>query len=97
MPQEFANPQVVGHFRFYPEIAADGISEVWECMRWREVPPDLMTPMAVVGNQHFYVNELARLVDGSFVIPTVWMTVRGEITASCMVCKLTVRFPHSAA
>ncbi|KZV86368.1 hypothetical protein EXIGLDRAFT_622070, partial [Exidia glandulosa HHB12029] len=87
---EFANPQVVGHFRFSPEVeAVNGVSEVWEATRWREVPPELMTPMAALGNQHFYVNELAQLIDGRFVIPTVWVTIRGDIAAICIMCNPT--------
>jgi hypothetical protein len=41
--------------------------------------------MIVDGHCHFYVNELARCRDGSFVIPLCWVLFKGEMHADAMI------------
>ncbi|EJD34914.1 hypothetical protein AURDEDRAFT_75744, partial [Auricularia subglabra TFB-10046 SS5] len=92
---EFSNPQVAPHFHPYPEIRPNGISESWEASRWREVPRELLPPMMALGNQHFFLDEIAQLNDGRFVVPHEWVTIEGvrsglcRSMATCMVCKLS--------
>ncbi|EJD36693.1 hypothetical protein AURDEDRAFT_73929, partial [Auricularia subglabra TFB-10046 SS5] len=85
---EFANPQIAPHFHPYPEIQPNGISEAWEASRWREIPRDLLPPMMALGNQHFFLDELAQLANGQFIVPHEWVTVQG---ARCGLCR-TVTF-----
>ncbi|KAH9915819.1 uncharacterized protein B0H18DRAFT_939590 [Fomitopsis serialis] len=73
---DYANPLTVPLLERYP-VKPDGkISEVYHAQKWhQDVPLDALSPMYDdrKGHQHFYVNELAQMRDGSFVIPFRWL------------------------
>ncbi|KAJ3728175.1 hypothetical protein DFJ43DRAFT_966520, partial [Lentinula guzmanii] len=72
---DWTNPNVRPLLHFYPEIPEDGIvCEVWHAEKWRTMDPELLSPMYDAGSgKHFYVFELLKLRDGSFVIPVRWI------------------------
>ncbi len=60
------------------------MSEVYHAERMRSPEfQDKLTPMIVHPQslQHFYVNEVAKLVDGRFVIPIRWIIRKKELCA----------------
>ena len=71
------------HIRVYPEKTDSGMQEVWHGNKWLyEIDRDLLSPMYDAGGgRHYYVNELAQLADGSFIIPFLWFTYKGEVYA----------------
>ncbi|KAJ6611334.1 hypothetical protein B0H10DRAFT_2192987 [Mycena sp. CBHHK59/15] len=80
--KDYANPLTRAHLHFYPEIPDGPVSEAWHAQKWRrEIDRDTLTPMIVDGYRHFYVDELARLRDGSFVIPLCWVICKGKMHA----------------
>ncbi|KAJ7033584.1 hypothetical protein C8F04DRAFT_1395981 [Mycena alexandri] len=80
--KDYANPLTRKLLHFYPEIPDGPIGEAWHAQKWRrEIDRDALTPMIVDGHRHFYVDELARLHDGSFVIPICWVMSKGRMCA----------------
>ncbi|KAF8263119.1 hypothetical protein EI94DRAFT_1704260 [Lactarius quietus] len=72
--EDFANPLVRPHLMFYPEDLQGKVCEAWQAQKWlAEAGLDNLSPMVVFRDQHFYVNELAECVDGSYVIPVRWV------------------------
>lgn len=57
------------------------VSEAWQATRWRELPLDLLTPMYRQGLKDFYVNELAELSSGEYVIPQMWIVRNKQLCA----------------
>ncbi|KAJ3781388.1 hypothetical protein GGU10DRAFT_277639 [Lentinula aff. detonsa] len=80
---DWTNPNVRPLLHFYPEIPEDGIvCEVWHAEKWRTMDPELLSPMYDAGSgKHFYVFELLKLRDGSFVIPIRWIVKHKRIHA----------------
>ncbi|XP_006459860.1 hypothetical protein AGABI2DRAFT_149834 [Agaricus bisporus var. bisporus H97] len=72
---DWTNPLVAPHLRIYPSIPKDGlVSKVWHASKWRrDVDHRFLSPMYANRDQHFYINELARLTSGQFVIPIQWL------------------------
>ncbi|KAF9808715.1 hypothetical protein IEO21_07777 [Rhodonia placenta] len=64
--QEMANPRVRPHLHFYPEDRGERpLAEARQAARWlHEMPNELLTPMARVRNQDYYIYEPAMLVNG---------------------------------
>jgi hypothetical protein len=78
---DMANPLVAPHLHFYPEETTGPISETFQAERWMEYTPSQLTPMYSRGNKRFWIEEIAQLLDGRFVIPHTWIVRNGELTA----------------
>lgn len=79
---DLANPLIRPLLHFYPEAEGGFVGEAWNAAKWCEdVDVDSLTPMAVGElGQHFYVKELTKCKDGTFIIPMRWIKRRGELT-----------------
>ncbi|KAI6137814.1 hypothetical protein BKA82DRAFT_4486738 [Pisolithus tinctorius] len=81
--QEMANPRVRPHIRHYPEDAGGRLDQPWQATRWLyEIDPTVATPMIRKGRQDFYVFELAKLMDGTMVVPQRWYTKPSALLTS---------------
>ncbi|KAG5649389.1 hypothetical protein H0H81_004167, partial [Sphagnurus paluster] len=82
---DWSNPKVVPYIRPYPVIPKDGvISEIWHARKWRhDCDRHILSPMWDGGNQHYYIDEPARLRNGKLVIPVRWVADEssGEVWA----------------
>ncbi|SJL18296.1 uncharacterized protein ARMOST_21882 [Armillaria ostoyae] len=81
--RDFSNPEIARHLQFYPEETDGPISEVWQAARWKEFSPAQLTPMYARGLRQFYIEELAQLKDGSYVIPHNWIIRDKILHADC--------------
>jgi hypothetical protein len=80
--QECANPEIHSQLHLYPEVNTNGsVSEIWHGAKLcKELSPDLLSPMFDAGHgTHYYVNEIAQLIDRQFVIPVCWIRVDGAM------------------
>lgn len=77
-------PEVAKRIHLYPEMSLAPVKEFWEADKLKEVNRELLTPMYARGLQHFYIDELAQLHDGSHVIPLRWITVEGVVHGECV-------------
>ena len=87
--QDFANPQITPHMHFYPEETVGPISEVWQAERWKEFKPSELTPMDSRGLRQFFIEEVAQLSLGEYVIPHDWVIRNGELTSRCSTVSVT--------
>ncbi|KAJ7221530.1 hypothetical protein GGX14DRAFT_559018 [Mycena pura] len=81
---DWCNPLIREHIHVYPEKPANGVvSELWHAAKWRcDMDTSILSPMYNAGNsRHYYINELAQLKTGSFVIPLRWVTYQGDTWA----------------
>ncbi|KAF8990957.1 hypothetical protein BDZ89DRAFT_1151735 [Hymenopellis radicata] len=76
---DFANPNIAPHLHLYPEETDGPISETWQAERWKEYDPSELTPMYSRSLRRFWINELAQLKDGSYVIPQTWIVRHGVL------------------
>ncbi|KAJ7189318.1 hypothetical protein GGX14DRAFT_580795 [Mycena pura] len=83
--RDFANPLVASKMQLYPEEPNGPISETWQAERWKEYQPSQLTPMYSRGFKRFWIEELAQLKDGRYVIPTAWIKRNGVLTADAWV------------
>lgn len=78
------------HLQLYPEIS-EMVSEVWQAAKWlKEIDIDDLTPMWAdwknAPHQHFYIKEVARLMNGELVVPVRWLVwKKAEHAEACRV------------
>ncbi|KAF8824027.1 hypothetical protein HHX47_DHR9000094 [Lentinula edodes] len=72
--EEMGNPDIRPHIRHYCEDSGQHLEHAWQAQAWKELDPTLATPMVRKGNQDFFVHELARLDNGTLVMPFRWFT-----------------------
>ena len=50
------------------------VSEVYHAQKWRkDVDRHTLSPMYDAGDRHYYIDEVAQLKSGVFVIPVRWL------------------------
>ncbi|KAG6824878.1 hypothetical protein H0H87_010835, partial [Tephrocybe sp. NHM501043] len=85
--QEFSNPRVCPHLRFYAEDNGKSVNQYFEARHWREAAHEndhqqiKLTPMAVIRGQHFYLYELCLLRNGGACVPYEWFIRKGKLHA----------------
>ncbi|KAJ3877317.1 hypothetical protein F5051DRAFT_440725 [Lentinula edodes] len=72
--QEMANPNIRPHIHHYPEDSGQYVEHAWQADAWKNLDPDLASPMVRLGGQDFYIHELAKLDDGTLIMPFRWFT-----------------------
>ncbi|KAG2126284.1 hypothetical protein DEU56DRAFT_743067 [Suillus clintonianus] len=78
--QEMMNPRVRPLLHFYPEDTGMELNEARQAKRWlEELDPELLTPVARLHNQDFFVFEPALLLSGRACIPFRWFTRGGKM------------------
>ncbi|KAF7351615.1 hypothetical protein MSAN_01594000 [Mycena sanguinolenta] len=79
LARNMANPLVAPHLHFYPEETDGPISETYQAERWMEYAPSQLTPMFSRGHKRFWIEELAQLKNGTFVIPRTLIVRNGVL------------------
>ncbi|KAF7288607.1 hypothetical protein MIND_01427300 [Mycena indigotica] len=79
--RDLANPAIASKLHFFPEDVETGtpISESWQPDRWKEFYPSQLTPMFSRGNKRFFINEVARCANGTYVIPLTLVMRQGVL------------------
>ncbi|EIM79308.1 uncharacterized protein STEHIDRAFT_69687, partial [Stereum hirsutum FP-91666 SS1] len=82
LAQDFSNPLICPHIIRYPEDKDGQVAESWQATKLlSSLSVDQLTPMVIHRDQHFYVNELTKCRDGSFIIPYRWIVRKGVMHA----------------
>ena len=81
--QNFSNPLVWPHLHFYSERPDGPITEIWHSDKWqRDLDPANFSLMYNdLQGRHYYINELAWMKNGGYIIPVQWVKWRG-----CVLC-----------
>ncbi|CCO31107.1 hypothetical protein BN14_05141 [Rhizoctonia solani AG-1 IB] len=80
--QDMSNPQVRNLMQFYPSDGEGEINEIWDGEKLAHgLTPEQLTPMVVVGDSHYFVNELCELEDGNVFLPEMFVRRQGSIWA----------------
>jgi hypothetical protein len=87
LARDMANPLVAPHMHFYLEETDGPISETYQAERWMEYTPSQLTPMFSKGHKRFWIEELAQLKDGTFVIPHTLIVRNGDLTSDVSIAK----------
>ncbi|KAJ6533199.1 hypothetical protein B0H19DRAFT_1214025 [Mycena capillaripes] len=87
LARDMANPLVAPHLHFYPEETDGPISETYQAERWMEYTPAQLTPMFSKGHKRFWIEELAQLKDGTFIIPHTLIVRNGHLTSDVSIAK----------
>ncbi|KAJ3982098.1 hypothetical protein F5890DRAFT_1416419 [Lentinula detonsa] len=79
---DWSNPLIRPHMQLYPEVSGP-IKESWQAAKWvTEVSLDELCPMwadwKYQPHRHYYIKEIAQLINNTFVVPLRWITVNGE-------------------
>ncbi|KAI0086224.1 hypothetical protein BDY19DRAFT_1017745 [Irpex rosettiformis] len=78
---DWANPLVRPHIRPYVEVSSS-VSEFYQAQRLHDEDVDLLQLMWAnftnAPDMHFYIKEVARMRNGSFVIPIKWVCAIDE-------------------
>jgi hypothetical protein len=86
--QEMANPYVQPHLRFFPEDTGKSVNEYCQAAHWRtEADPALLTPMALIQNQQFFIFEPCLLRDRRVCMPVRWFTRDTEIFSQAWIMR----------
>ncbi|KAG6819617.1 hypothetical protein H0H93_010245 [Arthromyces matolae] len=99
--QEFSNPKVRPHLRFYAQDNGKSVNEYFEASHWREPVPAnddrqiKLTPMADIRGQHYYLYEPCVLRNGSFGIPYEWFQRKGKLFSKIWPMTSTLAPPDS--
>ncbi|KAJ7049132.1 hypothetical protein C8F01DRAFT_1353615 [Mycena amicta] len=84
--RDFGNPLLAPHLHLYPEEVVKGpVSERWQAERALDYTADQLTPMFTDGQRRWWINEVAQLKTGQFVIPKTWITRQGKLTSDAYV------------
>ncbi|KAJ7706508.1 hypothetical protein B0H14DRAFT_3099671 [Mycena olivaceomarginata] len=89
LARDMANPLVAPHMHFYPEETDGPISETYQAERWMEYTPSQLTPMFSKGHKRFWIEELAQLKDGTFIIPHTLIVRNGVLTSDVSIATQT--------
>ncbi|KAJ6627573.1 hypothetical protein B0H10DRAFT_2210481 [Mycena sp. CBHHK59/15] len=88
--KDWANPETRKFIRVYPEIPEDGVvQEIWHAQKWwKDMDLDNLSPIYAAQYSHFYVNKLARLNTGKFVIPIHWIKFKNLVCTDVFAVEL---------
>ena len=77
-----ANPRVRPFLHFYPEENGLSVNETWHANHWlHEADSSLLTPMARINNQDYYIYEPALLANITVCMPYRWFLRKGKFFA----------------
>ncbi|KIJ36237.1 hypothetical protein M422DRAFT_51154 [Sphaerobolus stellatus SS14] len=83
--EDWANPLVCPYMQLYPEETPNRMSETWHGEKLcKEMCTDQLSPMVGVDNKHFYIEEIAKCRDGTYVYPVWWIFRNGELCGDVM-------------
>ncbi|KIJ47128.1 hypothetical protein M422DRAFT_249438 [Sphaerobolus stellatus SS14] len=85
LAEDWANPLVRPFMQLYPEETPNWMSETWHGEKLcKEMRTDQLSPMVGVNNKHFYIEEIAKCKDGTYVYPVRWIFRNGELCGDVM-------------
>ena len=77
-----ANPRVRAYLHFYPVDNGLSVNETWQADHWlHEADSSLLTPMARIQKQDYYIHEPVLLTNLNVCIPYRWFLRNGKFFA----------------